>query len=87
MIETVKEKYDGDRLSAADFPISDLNIYTKNFRIVYEPKQDITPYELSRLTQLFFVLTTINLYGSLKIEEFLQEHNLERHFSYHPRNA
>jgi hypothetical protein len=73
-------------VSAADFPISDLNIYTKNFRIVYEPKQDITPYELSRLMQLFFV-TTITLYGSLKVEEFLQEHNLERHFSYHPLNA
>jgi hypothetical protein len=86
MIETVKEKYDGDRLSAADIPISDLNIYTKNFRIVYEPKQDITPYELSRLMQLFFV-TTITLYGSLKVEEFLQEHNLGRHFSYHPLNA
>jgi hypothetical protein len=74
-------------VSAADFPISDLNIYTKNFRIVYEPKQDITPYELSRLMQLFFVLTTIKLYGSFKVEEFLQEHNLGRHFSYHSINA
>jgi hypothetical protein len=74
-------------ISAADIPISDLNIYTKNFRIVYEPKQDITPYELSRLMQLFFVVTTNKRYGFFKIEEFLQEHNLGRHFSYHPLNA
>ena len=74
-------------ISAADIPISGLNLYTKNFRIVYEPKQDITPYELSRLMQLFFVATTSQTHGFFKIEEFLQEHNLERHFSYHPPNA
>jgi hypothetical protein len=53
----------------------------------YEPKQDITPYELSRLMQLFFVVTTNRTRGFFMIEEFLQEHNLERHFSYHPFNA
>lgn len=87
MIETVKEKYDGVGISAADFPISDLNIYTKNFRVVYEPKTDITPYELSRITQLFFVVVSNKNYGFFKVEEFLQEHNLGRHFSYHPLNA
>jgi hypothetical protein len=74
-------------ISAADIPISDLNIYTKNFRMVYEPKPDITPYELSRLMQLFFAVTTYKTYRFFKVEEFLQEHNLERHFSYHPLNA
>ena len=74
-------------ITRADIPVLDLNIDTKNFRIVYEPKQDITPYELSRLMQLFFVVTTNRTRGFFMIEEFLQEHNLERHFSYHPFNA
>lgn len=84
MIETVKESFDGVRISAADIPISDLNIYTKNFRLMYDPKSDITAYELSRIMQLFFVVVSNKNYGFFKVEEFLEEHNLTRHFSYNP---
>ncbi len=87
MMKEPIETFNEVKITVADIPISDLNVYTKNFRMVYEPTPDITPYELSRLMQLFFVVTTNKRYGFFKIEEFLQEHNLERHFSYHPFNA
>ena len=84
MIETVKESFGEVGISANDIPISDLNIYTKNLRLMYDPKPDITAYELSRITQLFFVVVSNKKYGFFTVEEFLEEHNLTRHFSYNP---
>ena len=48
-------------------------------RYTYNPKEDITAYELSRIIQLFFTISATNSYNYDTIG-FVKEHKLERHF-------
>lgn len=46
----------------------------------YNPKEDITPYEVSRLLLLFYFATTNKDFYTFDFYRYIQEHKLERHF-------
>jgi len=60
--------------------IDKITIYSSKYKLIFNPRQDITAYELSRITQLFFVVSTNKSYGAYNIDEFLEKHKLHPHF-------
>ncbi len=59
--------------------VCQISVYSESCKYTYDPKVDITPYELSRIVQLFFVVSN----GSgvyYNTEEFIKKYNLDRHF-------
>lgn len=48
-------------------------------RYRYNPKEDITAYEVSRLLLMFYFAVTNNYY-TIDYYSYIQEHKLERHF-------
>jgi hypothetical protein len=51
----------------------------------FEPRQDMTPYEASRIFQLFIV-SLIHPKVNLDRQEFLARYALHRHFVYEPES-
>lgn len=62
-------------------PVGDIQFATENNKsvFVYKPKDDITGIELAYLLQLFVIATGVRNYG-LSWQEFMEEHQLWRHF-------
>ena len=50
-------------------------------RLRYTPKEDITPYELARMIQLFAIAFVSNIAHYYDYWKYIEEHNLMRHFS------
>ncbi len=49
-------------------------------RYEYNPKEDITAYEVSRLLLLFYFAATVRESHTFDYCSYIQEHKLERHF-------
>ena len=64
------------KLSVGDIAISEDGKFYK-----FNPKEDITAYELSRLINLFFFISVRSgIHYSYAIVDYIKEHKLERHF-------
>ena len=50
-------------------------------RLRYTPKEDITPFELARMIQLFAIAFVPNIAHYYDYWKYIEEHNLMRHFS------
>lgn len=50
-------------------------------RLRYTPKEDITPYELARMIQLFAIAFVPNVAAYYDYWKYIEEYNLMRHFS------
>ena len=50
-------------------------------RLRYTPKEDITPYELARMFQLFAIAFIPNIAHYYDYWKYIEEHNIMRHFS------
>lgn len=68
-------------LARALMPVGNIEFATEGNKsvFIYKPKDDITGIELARLLQLFVIATGVRNYG-LSWQEFMQEHQLWRHF-------
>jgi hypothetical protein len=64
---------------------TELVITTKKGDYKYIPKEDITLNELTRITQLLITLLTANDLSNAEIGDFVEEHNLIRHFERLPQ--
>ena len=67
------------KITSCKLPIGSITICDDEKRYLYNPKEDITAYELSRIIQLFFTISTTKSYNYDTIG-FVKEHKLERHF-------
>ncbi len=86
---TIQNKIDSAHDTILDFsdykitfgklPIGSITICDDEKRYTYNPKEDITVYELSRIIQLFFTISAAKSYNYDSIS-FVKEHKLERHF-------
>ena len=51
-----------------------------NKKYKYNPKEDITPYELSHLILLFYYASSTRECRGIDYYSYIKEHKLERHF-------
>lgn len=63
------------KISVGHIVIPDGN---KNYK--YNPKEDITTYEVSRLILLFYFAGTVKDHFTVDYYSYIQEQRLERHF-------
>jgi hypothetical protein len=49
-------------------------------RFKYNPKEDITAFELSWLVQLFIAISSSHGAYNIDTDNYIVQHNLERHF-------
>ena len=68
-------------LTRSIMPVGDIHFATENNKsvFIYKPKDDITGIELARLLHLFVIAAGVRNYG-LSWQEFMEEHQLWRHF-------
>lgn len=67
------------KLTYAKLPVGKMTVYDGESQYMFEPKQDITPYESVMLMQMF-VLASVPNYHSCDYLGYIKENNLERHF-------
>lgn len=63
------------KLSVGDITVSEDGKFQK-----FNPKEDITAYELSRLINLFFFISARSGHYTYAVVDYIKEHKLERHF-------
>jgi len=62
--------------------INDLVIDGDKAQMTYQPKEDITAYELSLLLKLFAFFHTGGWPRAYDYTKYIQKHGLERHFEF-----
>lgn len=69
-------------------PVGDINIidgtYSNGAKHIYKPQEDITPYELALLLNLFVFASTLSNHSGIPSYDYwgyVKKHNLERHFT------
>jgi len=69
-------------------PVGDINIiegsYADGIKHIYKPQEDITPYELALLLNLFVFASTLSNHSGIPSYDYwgyVKEKGLERHFT------
>lgn len=78
--DSVKIPTDNSSISYGRISIGNIAFPDGDKKYKYNPKEDITPYEVSRLLLLFYYASSNRDYYGLDHYSYIKEHKLERHF-------
>ena len=63
-----------------DLPVGDLVFFNKDNRMIYNPQEDITPYECAMLMKMIAFGVAVRSYTLYDWLSYIKDNKLQRHF-------